>query len=93
MELAQYLHVACFSPVKSTFETGMKNQNFTSSPGLTPSIIAKHLPKSIATVQGHIHQEQQHLQSTKQAKMTKSDMTKIKENIDRLNFFTWTNIK
>ena len=31
-----------------------------------------------------MHQEQQHLQSTKRAKMTKSDMTKIKENIARL---------
>jgi hypothetical protein len=34
-ELINYLHAACFSPVKSTWITAIKNGNFTSWPGLT----------------------------------------------------------
>ena len=84
MELAQYLHTACFSPVNSTFVAGIKNQNFTSWPGMTPNPISKHLPKSVATVQGHIHQKRQNLQSTKKVKMLPSEITKIRERIARL---------
>jgi hypothetical protein len=59
-ELVQYLHAACFSPVKSTFEKAIKNKHFQSWPGLTAQIL-KHLPTSVATTQGHIHQERQNL--------------------------------
>jgi hypothetical protein len=34
-ELINYLHAACFSPVKSTWIAAIKNCNFTSWPGLT----------------------------------------------------------
>ena len=84
MELAQYLHAACFSPVKSTFAVGIKNQNFTSWPGLTPNLISKYLPKSVATVQGHIHQGRQNLQITKKITMLPSEITKIRERITHL---------
>jgi hypothetical protein len=33
--LINYLHAACFSPVKSTWITAIKNGNFLSWPGLT----------------------------------------------------------
>ena len=65
MELAQYLHASCFSPVQSTFVKAIKNKHFKTWPGLTEQLINKHLPTSIATVQGHIHQQRQNLQSTK----------------------------
>jgi hypothetical protein len=34
-DLSNYLHAACFSPVKSTWITAIKNGHFTSWPGLT----------------------------------------------------------
>ena len=84
MELAQYLHAACFSPVKSTFVKGIKNNHFTSWPGLTPNIITKHLPDAVATVQGHLHQERQNLQSTKPKDMSLTQVDKIRGKIEQL---------
>jgi hypothetical protein len=48
-DLINYLHVACFSPVKSTCITAIKNGNFLSWPGLTEHAVEKHLSKSTAT--------------------------------------------
>jgi hypothetical protein len=76
LELAQYLHAACYSPVKSTFQRAIKNGHFTSWPGLTVDVIKNHLPRSVATVQGHLHQERQGLQTTKQT--SQSTLTEIK---------------
>ena len=56
MELAQYLHAACFSPVHSTFEKAIKMNHFKTWPGLTTNLF-KDLPTSVATVQGRIHRE------------------------------------
>ena len=63
-DLVQYLHGACFSPVKSTWIKAIRNNNFTTWPGLTESLVNQHLPLSTATVQGHLHRERQKLQST-----------------------------
>ena len=76
LELAQYLHAACYSPVKSTFQRAIKNGHFAAWPGLTVDIIQNHLPRSVATVQGHLHQERQGLQTTKQT--PQSTLTQIK---------------
>jgi hypothetical protein len=65
IDLVTYLHAACFSPVKSTFLRAIKNNHFTTWPGLTPEIVNKALPPSLATEQGHLNQERQNLQSTK----------------------------
>ena len=62
--LARYLHAACFSPVQSTWEQAIKNKNFSTWAGLTMAMIKHHLPPSTATVQGHLHKQQQNLQST-----------------------------
>ena len=86
MELAQYLHAACFSPVRSTFLKAIKNNHFQSWPGLTPDLITKHLPTSVATVQGHIHQERQHLQSTLKQKGT--SLQEIKKKIRNIEITT-----
>ena len=77
MELAQYLHAVCFSPVKSTFEKGIKMNHFTSWTDLNPGIISRHLLTSVATVQGHVHQERQCLQSTKKELVKPSDIKKL----------------
>ena len=64
-ELAQYLHACSFSPSISTFLSAIRKGHFLSWPGLTPSLITRHLPPSTFTAKGHMNQEQKHLQSTK----------------------------
>ena len=81
-ELAQFLHAACFSPVLSTFIKAIDNGHFVSWPGLTSKLVKRHLKPSIATSKGHINQERQKLQSTKQSNLNYQDyIEKIKANI------------
>jgi hypothetical protein len=63
--LINYLHAACFSPVKSTWITAIKNGHFTSWPGLTEHAVEKHLSKSTSTTKVHLNQQRQHARSTK----------------------------
>ena len=56
-DLARYLHAAWFFPIKSTWKKGIENNHFSKWPGLTSRLILKHLPRSQATVQGHIRRE------------------------------------
>jgi hypothetical protein len=63
-ELINYLHAACFSPVKSTWITAIKNGNFLSWPGLTEHDVEKHLSKSTATTKGHLNQQRQNARTT-----------------------------
>ena len=65
MELAQWLHASCGSPTLSTFIHAIKNGNFLTWPGLSTSLVQKHLPNSIATTKGHLNQERKNTQSTK----------------------------
>jgi hypothetical protein len=64
-DLINYLHAACFSPVKSTWITAIKNGNFTSWPGLTEHAVEKHLSKSTSTTKGHLNQQRQNDRTTK----------------------------
>jgi hypothetical protein len=77
-DLINYLHAACFSPVKSTWITAIKNGHFTSWPGLTEHAVEKHLSKSTSTTKGHLNQQRQHAISTKvkdpQVIMAESDL-------------------
>jgi hypothetical protein len=41
-DLINYLHAACFSPVKSKWIAAIKNGNFTSWPGLTERAVEKY---------------------------------------------------
>ena len=63
-DLALYFHAACFSPTKSTLLKAIKNNHFIGWPGLTSTLIQKHLPLTIPTIKGHLKQERQGLQST-----------------------------
>jgi hypothetical protein len=63
--LINYLHAACFSPVKCTWIAAIKNGNFTSWPGLTECAVEKHLSKSPATVKDHLNQQRMKTRSTK----------------------------
>jgi hypothetical protein len=64
-ELINYLHAACFRPVKSTWITAIKNGHFTSWPGLTEQAVEKHLSKSTSTTKCHLNQQRQNARMTK----------------------------
>jgi hypothetical protein len=68
-ELVQYLHAACYSSHTSTWIQAINNNQFTTWPGLTARQVTRHLPKSIATAQGHLDKARKNQQSTK----TKTD--------------------
>ena len=62
-ELVQYLHTAGFSPVNLRLKKAINMIFLKTWPGLTPEGL-KHLPTSVSTVQDHLQQERQNLQST-----------------------------
>jgi hypothetical protein len=64
-DLINYLHAACFSPVKSTWIAAIKNGNFTSWPGLTEHAVGKHFSKSTSTTKGHLNKQRQNSRTTK----------------------------
>jgi hypothetical protein len=70
-DLINYLHATCFSPVKSTWITAIKNGNFLSWPGLTEHAVERHVSKSAATTKGHLNQKRQNARTTK-IKITKA---------------------
>jgi hypothetical protein len=80
-DLTNYFHATCYSPAPSTFIRAVKNNHFTTWPGLDAYSIKKHLTKSIATQLGHLNQERQGLQSTK------VPFVAIKQEDDDDNFF------
>jgi hypothetical protein len=64
-DLAAFLHACAFSPQYSTFLRAIRRKHFDSWPGLTMTLITKHLQKSLATSKGHLRMKQQNIQSTK----------------------------
>jgi hypothetical protein len=64
-DLINYLHAACFSPVKSTWIKAIKNGFFSSWPGLNEHSIEKYLSKSTSTAKGHLNQQRQNARTTK----------------------------
>ena len=53
-DLSKYLHACAFSPNPSTLLRSVKRGHFDSWPNLSPTLITKHLPKSLATSKGHM---------------------------------------
>jgi hypothetical protein len=64
-DLVNYLYAACFSSVKSTWITAIKNGHFTSWPVLTEYAVENHLSKSTLTTKGHLNQQMQNSRTTK----------------------------
>jgi hypothetical protein len=64
-DLAGYLHGCNLSPLPSTFLQAVQRGHYESWPGLTPSLISKHLPKALATSKGHLQMQQKNIRSTK----------------------------
>ncbi len=81
-ELANFYHAVTFSQVPSTFVRAIHRGHFSSWPGLTISLINKHLTKSIATSTGHLRMQFQNLHSTKtkyEANTSALDIAPIQE--------------
>ena len=84
-ELVTFLHGACFSPVVSTFIRAIDNGHFISWPGLTSALVRKHLNPSLFTAKGHLNQERQGIQSTKNTHVSyKSTIEKIRNHVAQL---------
>ena len=64
-DLAMYYHRAAFSSIRTTFITAISNGKFSTWPGLTAELIAKHLPKSLATAKGHDKLARKNIRSTR----------------------------
>ena len=64
-DISQYLHRSAFSPVVSTWTAAITSSFFTTWPGLTSVLVRKHLPKSLATAQGHLRQDRKNVRSTR----------------------------
>jgi hypothetical protein len=64
-DVINYLHAACFSPVKSTWITEIKIGHFTSWPGLTEHAVEKHLSKSTSTTKVRLNQQRKNARTTK----------------------------
>ena len=56
-ELTLFYHAACFSPTKRTFVDAIKRKAFASWPGLKVELVKKYLPRTEATIKGHIRQQ------------------------------------
>ena len=67
VDLVKYYHQACWSPSKTTWVKAIKNNFFTTWPGLTAELVQKFLPKSEHTIKGHLKQEFKNQRSTKNA--------------------------
>ena len=67
-DLSGYHHASNFSPTPSTFLRAIRNNHYHSWPGLTVSLVTKHLEKSLATSKGHLRMQQKNVQSTKISK-------------------------
>eukprot|EP00957_Ditylum_brightwellii_P043331 3284497-Ditylum_brightwellii.AAC.1 len=57
-DIPQYLHAYCFIPTKYAWKKAVKAVFFATWPSLTSNFVEKHLPKSPATVKGHMKQAQ-----------------------------------
>jgi hypothetical protein len=64
-DLVTFLHATCSSPATSTFLQVIKAGYFTTWPGLTPELVSKYLPKSVASIKGHLDQQHKNVRSTK----------------------------
>ncbi len=59
-----YLHTAAGFPVKETFFDAVRARKYTTWPGLTTTLIAKHFPDSDETQKGHMKGQRKGVRST-----------------------------
>ena len=76
--LAAYLHACTGFVPPATLIRAINKGWFTSWPGLTASLISKHLPKSIPSTMGHLHMTRKNVRSTKARSEPAVGVTTIK---------------
>ncbi len=59
-----YFHVAAGFPIKESFTDAVRAGNYTTWPGLTTTLIAKHFPDSDETQKGHMKGQRKGVRST-----------------------------
>ena len=59
LQLVDYHHASCWSPVKSTWVKAISNIFFTFWPGLSKAMVNQYLVKKEATILGHLRQTRQ----------------------------------
>ena len=64
-QLVAFAHAALFSPSISTLAQALHNNYLPGFPGLSPALLAKYPPNSVATAKGHLDQVRKNLRSTK----------------------------
>lgn len=65
-DLVAFAHAALFSPTIAALRKALKNKHIINFPGLSLTTLNKYPPHSIATAKGHMNQQRQGIQSTKQ---------------------------
>ena len=77
--LAAYLHACAGYIPPATWIRAINNGWFSTWPGLTAKMVAKHLPKSVPTTMGRLHMTRKNVRTTKKARATvHTPDTKIK---------------
>ena len=74
-ELVAFAHAALFSPALSTLKRALDKGFLTNFPGLTPTLLRKHPPRSVAMVKGHLDQARQNQRSTRPSHTTSRPTT------------------
>ena len=64
-KLANYLHACAGSPALTTFQAAIKKGNFLTWPNIENINFHKYIPNQVATSKGHMDQERQGIQSTR----------------------------
>ena len=64
-EHIKYLHQCAFTPTTRTWIQAVKKGHFKTWPGNTVEAIQQYLPKSEATMLGHLDQQRKNIQSAK----------------------------
>ncbi len=63
-DLIKYLHRCCFSPTTQTWLDAIRQGYFATWPGLTAELVTRHLPKTDATIKGHLRQQYKNTRPT-----------------------------
>ena len=73
VDLAQYHHRSCLSPVQDTWNKAIEAGHFVTFPGLTSKLVTKHLPKSLNTTKGHAKRHRMNVRSTTTSQLMKKE--------------------
>ena len=90
-ELSQLYYASLFSPVKQTIVQAIMKGYFATWTNLKSERINKHLPISMATAKGHMHQTRKNLNSTKTQEPKTTEQQPMKPLVQHTNT-VFTNI-